>query len=135
MLQNTKAILCSIAPKDGAECFNSILTPAIVGAETDIADVRSKLGDDLIHISQLLWGKISVIQNPVVCFAIFVPCAEKIHCVGHKSEHFIASLDAPGMILDLRDAEICPGQIDRFEEFINAAAVFDFELRFQLLYG
>ena len=135
MLQNTKAILCSIAPKDGAECFNSILTPAIVGAETNVADVRSELGDDLIHIFQLLWRKICVVQNPVVCFTVFVPCAEKIHCVGHKSEHFIASLYAPGMILDLCAAEICAGQIDGFKKFINAAAVFDFELRFQLLYG
>ena len=32
-------------------------------------------------------------------------------------------------------AEICAGQIDGFKKFINAAAVFDFELRFQLLYG
>lgn len=135
MLQNTKAILCGIAPKNGTECFNCVLSPAIVGAKANVADVRPELGNDLIHISQLLWGKICVIQNPVVCFAIFVPCAEKIHCVGHKSEHFIASLYAPGMILDLCAAEICAGQIDGFKKFINAAAVFDFELRFQLLYG
>ena len=135
MLQNAEAVLRRITPKNRTECFNSILSPAIVGAETDVADVRSELGDDLIHISQLLWGKICVIQNPVVCFTVFVPCAEKIHCVGHKSEHFIASLNAPGMILDLCAAEICAGQIDGFKKFINAAAVFDFELRFQLLYG
>ena len=130
MLQNAEAVLRRIAPKNRTECFNRILSPTIVGAETDVADVRPELGDDFVHISQLLRGKICVIQNPVVCFTILVPFAKEINRIGHKSKHFIASFDAAGMILDLRSAEISAGQIYRFQKFLNAAAILDSELSF-----
>ena len=135
MLQNAEAVLRRIAPKNRTECFNRILSPTIVGAETDVADVRPELGDDFVYISQLLRGKICVIQNPVVCFTILVPFAKEINRIGHKSKHFIAALDAAGVVFDLCAAEIRAGQIDGFKKFINAAAVLDFELCFQLLDG
>ena len=43
-----------------------IFPQAVVRAEADITDVGAQRVNDFFHIFKLLWGKICVIEQPVV---------------------------------------------------------------------
>jgi hypothetical protein len=39
-----------------------------------------------------------------------------------ESQHFVAALDAPGMILQPRTANVCSCKIDGVQKFLNVAS-------------
>ena len=52
----------------------------------------------------------------------------------HQFEHFVASLNAAGMVLDLTAGQICPGKVDGLQKILNAAAIFNLEFTANLLH-
>ena len=101
------------------------------------SEVYRALGEaqKALDVLQLLRGEVGVIEQPVKFLAVLVLGAHEVYGAVHKAEHFMALLDTLRLMFQLRAGEIRAGQIDGFKKFINAATVFDFELRFQLLYG
>ena len=51
--------------------------------------------------------------------------AHEIHGAVHKTEHFMALLDALCLMLQLRTGEIRAGQIDGFQKILDRFAVVD----------
>lgn len=62
-----------------------------------------------------------------------MPGTEQVNRIAHQCEHFVASLDAAGMVLNLRATQVCAGHVDGIQEILNAAPVLDLKLTFDLL--
>ncbi len=98
-------------------------------------DVGAQLLNDLLHIFKLLGGQIGIVKKPVVRLPVLVPGAEQIDCVLHQRQHFVAALNAPGLVLNVRAAQIRAGQIDGLQEVLDAGIILDLKLRPDLLDG
>ena len=60
-------------------------------------------------------------------------CAEKVDGIFKQGQHFVAALDASGMIFYVRATEIRTCHIDGLQKIFNAAIVINAELIFHLL--
>ena len=98
-------------------------------------DVGAQLLNDLLHIFELLGGQIGIVKKPVVCLPVLVPGAEQINRVLHQRQHFVAALNTPGLVLNVRAAQIRAGQIDGLQEVLNAGIILDLKLCPDLLDG
>ena len=79
LLQNVDTVLGRIPPQDRTECVNRLPPPAVIGTETDIPDMGAQFLYDLFHVSQLLWGKERVIQQPVIILPILMFGTEQVN--------------------------------------------------------
>lgn len=73
-------------------------------------------------------------EQPVIVFPVLMPVPKGFDCRFHQFEHFVALVDALGMVLHPAGRQISAGQIDRLQKIFNATAVFNLEFGPHLLY-
>ena len=97
--------------------------------------MRLKLSNDFLGVFVLLWGKVGVVQDPVVGLTKLVLVPQQVDGVFHQLEHFVAAFDAPGVLLNTGIRKIHAGKVNRFQKILNAAAKLNLELAAYLLDG
>ena len=125
----------------GAACLASVC--AYYGLQFPIARIRQYAFTDqkgtnilgLIEAANKLGLSAKGVRAKFEALYI-VPKPVIAHVIVHEQlQHFVASLDAAGMILNRRALKGDAGHIEGFQKLLNAAAVFDLELPAHLLHG
>ena len=86
-------------------------------------DVGTQLFDDLLHIFELLGGQVGIVQEPVVRLSVLVPGTEQINRILYQREHFVAALNALGLVLNVRAAQVRADQVDGLQKVLNAGVI------------
>ena len=61
--------------------------------------------------------------------------AEQFDCRIQELQHLVAALNALGMVLNVAPVQVCAGQVDGIQKFLDGSAVFDLELGPHMLDG
>lgn len=82
------AILRGISPQHRTEYLDGLFAFSVICPGADVADVRAELVDDFLDVLQLLRGEVSVVEQPVKFFAVFMLCSHQIYGSVYQTERF-----------------------------------------------